>query len=140
MLLRATVAVEGKWIGLWAPSVGFSVCEVFVGFTFKDKAAASTSFGSGVVGPGMQKWDSLGQSFAQPLPVECAGFSLRSHLSRGVLGLELEPRRCPRSVGCQRWELRLGRTGVAKGGNGPGGGRAEPSPGRGRGCHSLFPM
>lgn len=44
------------------------------------------------------------------------------------LGLELEPRGCPRSVGCQRQGLRLGRTRAAKWGNGPGGGRAEPSP------------
>lgn len=53
-----------------------------------------------------------------------------------VLGLE--PHRWFSSVRCLRWGLRLGRMGVAKGGNSPGGGRAEPTPGPGRGCHSLI--
>lgn len=49
---------KGNGLGLGHPQL-FSVCEVFVGFTFKDKAAASTRFGSGVVGPGMQDCDRL---------------------------------------------------------------------------------
>lgn len=89
-------------------------------------------------GCGTRERDRLDQGLAQPLAMECAGFSFRSRLSRGVLGLELEPHRCPRSVGCRRWGMRLGRTRVAKWGNGPCGGRAEPCPGPGRGCHSLL--
>lgn len=92
MLPRATVAVGGKRIRLWAPSVNFTVCEVLVGFALGDKAAASTRFGSRAVGPGMQEWHRLGLGPAQPLAMECAGFSFGSHLNRAVLGAPRVPR------------------------------------------------
>lgn len=134
------VAAGGRRSRLWAASVGFSVVKFLQGYLGGQssclhevwlRGCGTRDTGVGQAGPG--PCSAIGNGMCWIL--------LQIPFKPWCLGAGAEPRGCPRSVGCQRWGL--GRTGVAKWGNGPWWGRApraEPSPGPGRGCHSLYSM